>query len=102
MALRNLGVPADYVASSAAFQIEKPNRLFFEKLLALISNPPNEIAYVGDRLDNDIFPSQEVGMKGIFLRRGPWGQAHALHPDRFKADLIIDELSSLEQVLKEL
>jgi FMN phosphatase YigB (HAD superfamily) len=30
-----------------------------------------EILYVGDRMDNDIRPTAEVGMKTALIRRGP-------------------------------
>ena len=32
-----------------------------------------DVAYVGDRLDNDVRPSAAAGMRPVWLRRGPWG-----------------------------
>jgi HAD superfamily hydrolase (TIGR01662 family) len=101
-ALKKLGVPADHVVSSGAIQVEKPDKLFFEKVLAMMAYAPNEVAYVGDRLDNDIFPAQNVGMKGIFLRRGPWGRTHAKRLECHKADLIVDCLAEILPMLKNL
>jgi FMN phosphatase YigB (HAD superfamily) len=40
--------------------------------------PPSEIAYVGDRLDNDITPAAQAGLFTVWLRRGPW--AYVLRP----------------------
>ena len=43
---------------------------------------PTEIAYVGDRLDNDVRPAAAAGMVAIFIRRGPgrWIQAGRSNP----------------------
>jgi len=72
-ALRTLGVPADIVASSASWRVEKPAPAFFERVIAATNGlAPSEIAYVGDRLDNDIEPALQAGMVPVFIRRGPW------------------------------
>ncbi|HEY9471976.1 MAG TPA: HAD family hydrolase, partial [Propionibacteriaceae bacterium] len=34
---------------------------------------PDETAYVGDRMDNDIKPAAAAGLHTIWIRRGPWG-----------------------------
>ena len=62
--------------------------------------PAGEIAYVGDRLDNDVLPALKSGMAGIFLRRGPWGRMHAEHSDAANATLQIDSLDDLTMVLR--
>ena len=39
-----------------------------------MGNPdPLDVAYVGDRADNDVKPSAAAGMRAVWLRRGPWG-----------------------------
>jgi FMN phosphatase YigB (HAD superfamily) len=39
-----------------------------------MGNPtPADVAHVGDRLDNDVRPSAQAGMRPVWLRRGPWG-----------------------------
>ena len=37
------------------------------------ASPPERIAYVGDRVDNDVGPAIAAGMVGVHIRRGPWG-----------------------------
>jgi hypothetical protein len=59
-----------------------------------------QIAYVGDRLDNDVRPALAAGMVAVFLRRGPWGYIHARHPDTQRAALTIDSLEELPQFLE--
>ena len=53
--------------------------------------PATEIAYVGDRLDNDVFPAQELGIHAVFIRRGPWGYLHASWPDASRVAHRVDE-----------
>lgn len=59
-----------------------------------------EIAYVGDRLDNDILPARRAGMFTVFLRRGPWGHLHAHWPEAGAANLTIESLSALPPLLE--
>ena len=51
--LAALGVPADFIASSARWGIEKPDPGFFAKVVEAAGVPAHAIAYVGDRLDKD-------------------------------------------------
>jgi FMN phosphatase YigB (HAD superfamily) len=46
---------------------------FFDKLVAVSGHERHEIAYVGDRLDNDIAPAAQGGLVTVWVRRGPWG-----------------------------
>jgi FMN phosphatase YigB (HAD superfamily) len=48
---------------------------------------PGEIAYVGDRLDNDIAPAAQAGLFTVWMRRGPWGYILSPH-DRVLADVL--------------
>jgi hypothetical protein len=38
-------------------------------------------------------------MVSVFLRRGPWGFAHALRPEAGLADLRVDSLAELPEAL---
>jgi FMN phosphatase YigB (HAD superfamily) len=82
--------------------VEKPSLAFFDKIIAECGCPPGEIAYVGDRLDNDINPALAAGMVTVFLRRGPWGFIHADHPSAAKAHLKVASLAELPQLLQAL
>ena len=44
--------------------------------------PAAEIAYVSDRVDNDVLLAKEAGIAAIFLRRGRWGVIQAAWPER--------------------
>lgn len=98
--LRALGLPADIVASSASWGIEKPAPAFFARVVASADVPAPSIAYVGDRLDNDVFPAAEAGMVAVFLRRGPWGHLHATRPEAARAAIRLDMLSDLPSAIE--
>ncbi len=99
-ALHDLGLPVDHVASSEGWGVEKPSPAFFARIIDAARLPPAQIAYVGDRLDNDVLPALEAGMVAVFLRRGPWGIAHALRAEAERAHLRLESLHELPAALE--
>lgn len=89
------GLEADFVASSEAWGVAKPNPAFFARLIAEAQVPAESILYVGDRLDNDVLPARAAGMRTVFIRRGPWGHIHALKDEVALADLRVGSLQEL-------
>ncbi len=72
-----LGLEVDVLAMSDALGVQKPDPAFFARVLELLGGPPpDRVAYVGDRVDNDVLPSSAAGMHAVWLRRGPWGVLH--------------------------
>jgi FMN phosphatase YigB (HAD superfamily) len=69
------------VATSGDWGVHKPEPGFFQRLVESVSCAPDEILYVGDRLDNDIKPASRAGMKTALIRRGPWGVIQEHDPD---------------------
>ena len=98
--LRALGVDVDVMAMSEAMGVSKPDPAFFARTLELIGTPaPASVAYVGDRVDNDVRPSAAAGMRAVWIRRGPWGY---LHEDRSgAAALVVRSLDELVERIEE-
>ncbi len=71
--LTALAVRVDVIAMSEELGVHKPSPKFFTRAVELMSADPQNIAYVGDRLDNDVLPATAAGMHAVWLRRGPWG-----------------------------
>ncbi|HYM82791.1 MAG TPA: HAD family hydrolase [Candidatus Dormibacteraeota bacterium] len=70
-----IGVDADPLEMSEALGVAKPDPAFFARGLELMGSPhAATVAYVGDRLDNDVGPARDAGMVSVWLRRGPWGR----------------------------
>lgn len=97
--LERLRLPVDLIASSAGWGVEKPAPAFFARVCEQVGVPPPQIAYIGDRVDNDIAPAKQAGMFTVFIRRGPWGHIHASLPGVELADARIDSLAELPAVL---
>lgn len=98
--LEALRVPADLMVMSDAIGIYKPDAAFFTYILALMGDPdPANVAYVGDRIDNDVLPAARAGMRPIWLRRGPWGILSSSAPA--EAVLVIDSLTELAERIDE-
>jgi FMN phosphatase YigB (HAD superfamily) len=93
------GVELDVVASSAGWGIEKPDPAFFARVAEVAGLPPVRVAYVGDRVDNDVAPAAAAGMVAVFLRRGPWGVIHSAWPEATKATYRIESLQELPDLL---
>jgi HAD superfamily hydrolase (TIGR01662 family) len=97
--LARLGLPVDLIASSSSWGVEKPDLAFFARVCEEAGAPPAQIAYVGDRIDNDIAPAKQAGMFAVFIRRGPWGHVHAHLPGVELADIRLDSLAPLPALL---
>ncbi len=94
--LRAIGVDADVVTMSAAMGVAKPDPAFFARALELMQADAADVAYVGDRLDNDVAPSVAAGMRAIWIRRGPWGVIQQLSMlDGAGPALTVDTLDEL-------
>ena len=97
---RGLDVPLDLVASSETLGVEKPDPRFFAAVAERLALTPAEVAYVGDRLDNDVRPAAAAGMRAIFLRRGPWAWVQAGRDPVPEAAATIDDLASIVDVVR--
>lgn len=96
---RRLSVPVELVASSATWGLQKPDPAFFQRIAAELRLPPARIAYVGDRLDNDVRPAGATGMVAVFLRRGPWAWIQAGRSEPTEAAIVVESLGELPRAL---
>ncbi len=71
--LRELFTTAvDLIGTSDDWGASKPDRAFFDRVAEVVPAKPDEMLYVGDRVDNDIRPAREAGMHTALVHRGPW------------------------------
>jgi FMN phosphatase YigB (HAD superfamily) len=80
----------DVVGSSARWGVEKPAPEFFGRIAAETCSFPAEVAYVGDRVDNDVIPALRAGMVAVHVRRGPWGHLHEPPPAALRASSLAE------------
>jgi HAD superfamily hydrolase (TIGR01549 family) len=98
-ALEAFGLDAHLITTSAELGVDKPSPDFFQKILELGGLTPDETAYVGDRVDNDVIPAQAAGMTAVFVERGPFGRVHARRGDAAGADIFVKSLTELPDAL---
>ncbi len=84
----------DVVAASAEEGVAKPDKRIFEIALERAECKPEETAMVGDRLDNDIVPANEIGMYTIWIKQGNWKDA-CPRKELEQPDMIVESLSEL-------
>lgn len=97
--LLRLGLPVSFIASSARWGVEKPSPEFFAYVVSKAGVAADQIAYIGDRVDNDVIPARRAGMFAVFVRRGPWGHLHAHRPEITAASVTIESLAELPALL---
>jgi HAD superfamily hydrolase (TIGR01549 family) len=104
--LHELNLPCHLLATSDEWGASKPDTAFFDSLVAASGHHASEIAYVGDRLDNDIAPAARAGLVTVWVRRGPWGYIlqpggppHIAGLPEGVPSLTVDTLAELAQLL---
>ncbi|HLU34572.1 MAG TPA: HAD family hydrolase [Thermomicrobiales bacterium] len=100
--MADLGLPLTLNASSTSWGVTKPDPAFFRRMADELEMEPAEVMYVGDRIDNDILPAQEIGMHAVFIRRGPWGYLHAGWPEMEQVRHRIDSLAEVPDLVRRL
>ncbi|MGO1418653.1 MAG: HAD family hydrolase [Candidatus Corynebacterium faecigallinarum] len=97
--LKDMGLPADFVASSTGWGVKKPSPEFFTKLVDVCGCAPEQVLYVGDRVDNDIVPAADAGLFTCHIRRGPWGVIQSQRPEARTATMRVESLAELFEKL---
>ncbi|WP_307845426.1 HAD family hydrolase [Planomonospora sp. ID67723] len=99
-ALAAMDLPVDAIYTSDGWGVSKPDPAFFAKVVAVSGREPGELLYVGDRLDNDVFPARRAGMRTALIRRGPWGYLHAARPEAARADHVVEGFPDLVAAMR--
>ena len=93
--MRASGLPFEWPLISAVEGVSKPDPAFFDRIVEMSGLPASSIAYVGDRVDNDVVPAVRAGMTAVHVRRGPWGVLQAEWPEAAQATLRVGSLAEL-------
>jgi len=72
----------------------KPSKMPFEKALQELKLNPEEILFVGDNPERDIFGAKEVGMKTCLAKYG-----QKFFSKKIKADFEIKDINELQKIL---
>lgn len=83
---------------SEDINLHKPDTRFFLEICVRIGIPPENCVMVGDRLDNDIYPANVLGMRTIWIRVGPHLGQEPRTPEDIP-DAVVNEFSEIPEVL---
>jgi FMN phosphatase YigB (HAD superfamily) len=100
--MRDMNLAVDLIATSDGWGLKKPDRRFFERVVQEARCRSEEIAYVGDRIDNDVIPAAAAGLVPIHIIRGAWGYIQRDWPGVAQARGQIRSLKELAVLLPRL
>jgi 2-haloalkanoic acid dehalogenase type II len=92
----------DFVISSAASGIRKPNPRIFQQALSHWELPPEQAVMVGDTLGADILGARNAGIYSIWLTRHADTPANRDHAETIVPDAQIAKLAELPPLLERL
>ena len=92
----------DFVISSAACGIRKPNPKIFEIALEHWGFTPEEVVMVGDTLGADVLGGKNAGIYTIWITRRADVPGNRAHQDTIKPDAVIQALEELPRLLANL
>lgn len=92
----------DYIVSSAAAGIRKPNPRIFTMALAALGVQPAQAAMVGDTLGADILGAKNAGIFAIWITRRADTPANREHAKTIQPDAVIATLAELPSLLQRL
>ena len=70
--LKGMGIRRyfDVIVSSAEEGVAKPDPRIFNIALTRAGCAPEQAVMIGDRIDNDIVPAKQMGMKTVWIKQG--------------------------------
>lgn len=93
-----IGKYFDIVVASAEAGCVKPDLKIFNLALEQAECKPNEAVMIGDRLDNDVVPAKQLGMKTVWVRQG-FAKYQSISNETEKPDFIIDSIGDILDIL---
>lgn len=93
-----IGKYFDVVVASAEADCSKPDLKIFNLALEQAGCKPNEAVMIGDRLDNDVVPAKQLGMKTVWVRQG-FAKYQSISNETEKPDFIIDSIGDILDIL---
>ncbi len=88
----------DGIYTSEILEVYKPKKEFYQKILDKISLTSDDVVFVGDSLNDDIFGPQNIGIYSILVDR----KNKYTEENKVKPDIIIKSLTELPEVMEKI
>lgn len=89
----------DIVITSAECGCAKPDLKIFKMALEQANCTTDECVMIGDRIDNDIAPAKQLGMKTVWVRQG-FSKYQSAKSVSVQPNFIVDKVSELVKIFK--
>ena len=93
-----IGKYFDIIVASAEAECAKPDLKIFNLALEQAGCKPNEAVMIGDRLDNDVVPAKQLGMKTVWVRQG-FAKYLSVSNETEQPDFIIGSIGDVLDIL---
>ena len=100
--LQEMQLPVDVIGTSGGWGVSKPAPEFFDRVVRETGYRPEQITYVGDRVDNDVLPAAAAGLIPIHIIRGAWGHIQRDWPGVARARGQVRSLQEVPDLLRHL
>lgn len=94
---RNIGKYFDVIIASAEAGCAKPDLKIYNLVLKQAECEPREAVMIGDRLDNDIAPAKQLGMKTLWVRQG-FAKYQNIQNNNQQPDYIIESIGEVVNI----
>jgi HAD superfamily hydrolase (TIGR01549 family) len=98
----NLRPHFEFILTSAAVGVRKPNPQIFDLALEKLGIPARRAAMIGDTLGADILGAQNAGIFSIWITRRADSAANQAHAGTIKPEAVIQRLNELPALLADL
>jgi putative hydrolase of the HAD superfamily len=88
----------DFLGVSAIVGVEKPDARIFQMALEQLGSKPALTVHVGNRIDTDVIPAQQLGMRTAWIMRGE-ANPEPTQSDLELADIALPSLVNLPQAI---
>ena len=88
----------DVIVASAEEGVAKPDPRIFRIALDRTGCAPEQAVMIGDRIDNDIVPAKQLGMKTVWIKQGV-GQYWNIQGDCETPEFEVNSLSELLSII---
>jgi putative hydrolase of the HAD superfamily len=88
----------DFLGISALVGLEKPDIKIFELAIKELAVDPAKSIHIGNRIDTDVIPAKELGMKTVWVRRGE-ANPDPTDVDLKQADITVNDLTNLPALI---
>lgn len=88
----------DFVLASFEAGVAKPDKEIFLRAIKKSNAKICDCVMIGDRLDNDIKPAKELGLKTVLIRQGVVAPYQEIIREEFRPDYIVNDLKKLLEI----